>query len=70
MRECYTRVIAMQGIATRVIAMRVMAMQGIATRVISTRGGTRDVYVPRHGKSWSTQTRNGNIYVFLVVPRV
>ena len=41
--------------------MKRPATRVIALRATATRGSTRDVYVPRHEKSWSTQTRYGNI---------
>ena len=47
-----------------------MHIRGYSTRGYSTQGTTRDVYVPCHEKTWSTQTRNGDIYRFLVAPRV
>ena len=57
--------------------MRV-SMRGCYMRDYSTRenrgidmcGTTRDVYVPCHEETWSTQTRNGIHYDFVIVPRV
>ena len=42
----------------------------VNNHVLATRGGTRNVYVPRHEKSWTTQTCNGNNYRFIMVPHV
>ena len=42
----------------------------LAMHVLATCGGTRDVYVPCHEKLWSTQTRNGNNYRFIIVSRM
>ena len=36
----------------------------------STRGTTRDVYVPRYKETWSTQTRNGIHWIPRVITRV
>ena len=41
-----------------------------STRDYSTRGTTRDVYVPRYKETWSTQTRNGMHWIPRVITRV
>ena len=58
MRGCYTRDYSTHGHSAR------------ENREIDTRGTTRDVYVPRHEETWSTQTRNRIHYDFVVVPRM